>query len=202
MSSTTSLYGTPETRRRILDTAWRVLEERGSALTLAHVAQGAKVSRQAVYLHFGDRVGLLVALVDHIDESLGRDDLRARIHGADTGVLSLRRWVEAMSWYTAKIDPVCRVLEAAQYDDDALASAWRDRMTGRQAHIRRIIERIHAEGRLAKGWSVEAAIHTVYVVTMPGAWRELVVELGWSERKYAKHVTRLLERSLVTVVGT
>ena len=197
MSSEAALYGDPETRRRILQATWELLEQQGAGVTLVDVADKAGVSRQAVYLHFADRSGLLVALVDYIDLSLGAVQLRAHIHGGATGVESLQRWIQTMSWYTAKIDLVTQVLESSQYQDKALAAAWRDRMGRRQMHIRSIVERIAAEGQLAEGWSVDAVVDLIYVVTMPGAWRELTRELGWSAEQYSQHLTRLIQAALL-----
>lgn len=199
MSSETVAYGNPETRGRILQATWELLEDSASSVTLSRAAERAGVSRQAVYLHFGDRSGLLLALVDFIDESLGRDRLRARVFGAETGVESLRQWVRVMSWYTARIDRVTKVLESSQDHDPALRAAWRDRMDIRRGtHIQRIVEAIAAEDRLARGWTVAAAADLIYVVTMPGPWRELTQELGWSQRRYAARVWKLLERALVS----
>lgn len=201
MSSSSGRYGEPETRRRILQAAWELLESPDAEVTLAGTAARAGVSRQAVYLHFDDRSGLLVALVDFIDESLGRDELRAYVHGADTGVEGLRRWVEAMSWYTAKIDRVTQVLESGQDRDRGLTAAWRDRMNGRRDHIRRITVRLVSERRLAAGWETDAAVDLIYAITMPGPWRELTRRLGWSSDDYAQRVWRLLERGLLTAHG-
>jgi AcrR family transcriptional regulator len=198
MSSEPALYGDPETRRRILQAAWELLEQQDSGVTLVDVADRAGVSRQAVYLHFGDRSGLLVALVDFIDVSLGAVQLRAHIHGGATGVESLQRWIETMSWYTAKIDRVTQVLENSQYQDEALAAAWRDRMGRRQQHIRSIVERIAAEGHPAEGWSVDAVVDLIYVFTMPGAWRELTRELGWTAEQYTRNLLRLVESALLS----
>jgi AcrR family transcriptional regulator len=197
MSSEAAPYGDPDTRRRILQAAWELLEQQDAGVKLVDVADRAGVSRQAVYLHFGDRSGLLVALVDFIDVSLGAVQLRAHIHGGATGVESLQRWIETMSWYTAKIDRVTQVLESSQYQDEALAAAWRNRMGRRQQHIRSIVERIAAEGQLAKGWSVNAAVDLIYVITMPGAWRELTRELGWTAEQYSQHLTRLIQAALL-----
>lgn len=197
MSTNPASYGDPETRRRILDAAWAFLEERGTGIRIADVAAKAGVSRQAVYLHFGDRASLFVALGDHIDVSFGRDDLRTHVFGAPTGVEGLRRWVHTMSWYTAKIDSVSRILELAAESDEALGAAWKDRMTGRRGHVRRIAERIAAEGQLAEGWTVEAAADLIFTVTLPGPWRVLTSVLGWSEEQYAEEITRLLERSVL-----
>ena len=197
MSTSPASYGDPETRIRILDAAWALLEERGTGIRIADVAAKAGVSRQAVYLHFGDRASLFVALGDHIDVSFGRDDLRKHVFGAPTGVESLRRWVQTMSWYTAKIDSVSRILELGAESDEALGAVWKDRMTGRRGHVRRIAERIEAEGRLADGWTVEAAADLIFTVTLPGPWRVLTAVLGWSEERYAEEITGLLERSVL-----
>jgi AcrR family transcriptional regulator len=197
MSSAAEPYGDPDTRRRILDAAWALLEERGTGIRIADVAAKAGVSRQAVYLHFGDRVSLFVALGDHVDVTFGRDRLRTHVFGAPTGVEGLRRWVQTMSWYTAKIDSVSRILELAAETDKALAATWKDRMTGRRGHVRRIAERIASEGQLADGWSAEAAANLIFTVTLPGPWRVLTSVVGWSEERYADEITRLLERSLL-----
>jgi len=197
MSTSPASYGDPETRRRILDAAWALLEERGTGIRIADVAAKAGVSRQAVYLHFGDRASLFVALGDHIDVSFGRDDLRTHVFGAPTGLESLRRWVHTMSWYTAKIDSVSRILELGAESDEALGAAWKDRMTGRRGHVRRIAERIAAERQLADGWTAEAAADLIFSVTLPGPWRVLTSVLGWSEERYAEEITGLLERSVL-----
>src|SRR4029450_10752255 len=198
MSSEAALYGDPETRRRILQATWELLEQQGAGVKLVDVADRAGVTRQAVYLHFGDRSGLLVALVDYIDVSLGAVQLRAPIHGGATGVEGVQRWIQTMVWYTAKIDRVTQVLESSQYQDEALATAWRDRMDRRQQHIRSTPGRIPAEGGLAEGWSVDAAVDLIYVVTMPGACRELTRERGWTTEQYTQHLTRLIRSAFLT----
>lgn len=201
MSSAAAPYGDPETRRHILDAAWSLLEERGTGIRIADIASKAGVSRQAVYLHFGDRTSLFVALGEHIDITFGRDRLRAHVFGAPTGVESLRRWVRTMSWYTAKIDSVSRILELAAESDEALAAVWKDRMTGRRGHVRRIADRMAAEGQLADGWSAEGAADLIFTVTLPGPWRVLNSVAGWGKERYAREITRLLERSLLPPEG-
>jgi AcrR family transcriptional regulator len=197
VSSTPEPYGDPQTRTSILDAAWTLLEERGTGVRIADIAAKAGVSRQTVYLHFGDRASLFVALGDYVDVSFGRDRLRAHVFGAPTAVESLRRWVQTMSWYTAKIDSLSRIVELAGESDEALAAVWRDRMTGRRGHVRRIAERLAAEGRLVDGWTVESAGDLIFTVTLPGPWRVLTTVMGWSEERYADEVTGLLERSLL-----
>lgn len=189
--------GDPDTRVRILQAAWRLIEESGVNPRLVDIAERAGVSRQALYLHFGDRAGLLFALVQYIDQSLGKADLLQRIVEAPSGVESLDRMVEALSIYSAKVDNVVRVLEAAQYQDDAIAAAWRNRMTSRRTQVRAIMQRIADDGCLAEGWSVETATDLCYTVIMPGPWRELVHEIGWTPKQYAERMKRVLHRSFV-----
>jgi AcrR family transcriptional regulator len=197
MSSAQPAYGDPDTRRRILLATWEVIEEIGADIRISDVAERAGVSRQAIYLHFGDRAGLLLALVAFMPETLGFQKLLAHVFAAESGVEMLRRTVELHSTYSAKIDSVARVLEAAQFQDAALGAAWRDRMKRSRAAHRAIIERIAAEGRLAEGWTVDDAADLFYTVTMQGPWRELTGELGWSSEQYSERMTRLLLDSLV-----
>ena len=57
----------------MLEAARALLEERSAqAVKLEDVASRAGVSRQSVYLHFGSRAGLLLALVAHVEASRGR----------------------------------------------------------------------------------------------------------------------------------
>jgi AcrR family transcriptional regulator len=197
MSSAERAYGDPDTRRRILLATWEVIEEIGADIRISDVAERAGVSRQAIYLHFGDRASLLLALVAFMPETLGFQELLANVFAAESGVEMLRRAVALHSTYSAKIDSVARVLEAAQYQDAALGAAWRDRMKRSRTAHRAIIERIAAEGQLAEGWTVDEAADLFYTITMQGPWRELTRELGWSPEQYAERMASLLLDSLV-----
>jgi AcrR family transcriptional regulator len=197
VSSNPVRYGDPATRDRILRAAWDLLEERGAEVRLIDVADRARVSRQALYLHFGDRAGLLVALVEFMDENLGLEELVARVFAAPTGAEMLRRTMELYVRMAPRIDRVAQVLEADQHEDQAVAAAWRNRMDNRQRVHRMIVQRISDEGQLAEGWTVDAAADLLYAITMPGPWRELTRELGWTSDDYGRHLSRLLERALI-----
>lgn len=192
-----SPYGDPETRRRVLRATWELIEEQGATPTLSRVADRAEVSRQAVYLHFGDRPGLLVALVRFIDEKLELDDTAAYVRQAPSGPEALKRLVHAIAGFAAAVDPVAQVLEAEQHQDASVRAAWRDRMRGRRAMARSILEAIETEGHLADGWDTETASGLCYALTMPGVWRELTQESGWTTQQYADNVWRLLRDSLL-----
>lgn len=194
----TSAYGSAATRRRILQATWQLLEAGGTSARLADVAERAGVSRQAVYLHFGDRSSLLLALVAFMDETLGVDARAQEVFDAATGVEVLERAIALDAWLAPRIDPVARVFESRQYEDSDLRAAWRDRMDRRRDMHARVVQRLAAEGRLAEGWTLSAAADLLHAVLMPGVWRELAGECAWSLDAYSTALTRLLVRALVT----
>ena len=78
-------YGDPETRKRIIEVTGQLIVEHGSGLRLQEVAARAGVSRQTLYLHFGDRQGLILALVREMDATLQLADLLAHVYAAENG---------------------------------------------------------------------------------------------------------------------
>lgn len=195
--SSSAIYGDPDTRARILDATWAVVAEHGARVKLADVAARASVSRQALYLHFGDRVGLLVALVKHMDESLDLDESLAQVHAAPDGATLLEAAMRLNAIFWEKVRPVAQVLEASQYDDEALGAAWRDRMRFRLATFRGMIETIAERDELDEDWAIDDAAATLYAVAHFDTWRELVAEIGWSDEHYVESMSRLLQRSLL-----
>lgn len=190
-------YGSPQTREHILKVSWDLVAGHGSTLKLTEVAARAGVSRQALYLHFGDRTGLLLALVRHMDETLDLGTSLAHVHAApDAGEL-LCRTMRLNTRFWSAVLPVARILEATQYEDKALGAAWRDRMSFRQKTFSAIIRRISERGELAPDWTVETAADLLYGVAHFDTWRELVQHLGWTDDQYVDAMTRLLRRSLL-----
>lgn len=194
--SSTRRFGHITTRTQILDATWQLIEEYGKSPSLVAIAQKAGVSRQAVYLHFGDRTGLLVALIEHMNLQLGKESRVREIFDAPTGLEVLDRLVDGLSVFTARVDKVARVFEVEQYQDDAVAAAWRNVMSSRREQVREVIRRIAKDKQLAAVWTIASATDLCHCILMPGQWRELVHHLGWSPKRYAKHVKALLRRGL------
>ena len=194
-------YGDPDTCERILAATQALVAERGSKLKLSDVADRAGVSRQAVYLHFGDRTGLLVALVQHMDETLALADSLAHLFQAETGADVIARTMALHGRFSVSIDPVASILEAAQYEDEALGAAWRDRMRFRHQVHRKIVQRIAELGELAQECPPEAAADLLYALTLPGPWRELTRELGWEQSQYVNAMSWLLGKALLAPVS-
>lgn len=189
-------YGAPETRQRVLEVTRELLVERGSGLSLQEVAARAGVSRQALYLHFGDRQGLILALVRQMDETLQLADLLAHVYAAKNGRQLLERAMRLSTEFWRKVAPVAGVLVGSQ-EDDVLRAAWRDRMAFRRATFRRMAEQLDDMGELAPSWSVDDASALLYAVTHFDSWRELTGELGWSDDHYVEALGSLLGRALL-----
>lgn len=196
--SSDDAYGDPATRDRILRITEALVAEKGAGFTLSEVADRASVSRQAVYLHFGDRAGLLVALVQHMDDTLDLGVALARVQAAADGASLLEAAMRLNTTFWAAVFQVAQVLEAAQHgSDEALAAAWRDRMRFRLGTFRAMVSVLAERGELDPGWTIDEAAQMLYAVAHFDTWRELVRELGWSDDQYVASMTRLLRRALL-----
>ncbi len=197
MSSDPHVYGTPDTRQRILAATWSLIAEAGASFKIRDVAQRAEISRQAVYLHFGDRSGLLVGLVQHIDDVLELGASLGHVFEAPTSTELLQRLLRLNTEFWEAVAPVAQVLEAAQHDDHAVADAWRDRMLLRRHVFTTAVHQISGHNELATEWSVDGGAAMVYAVAAFEPWRELTRELGWNDDRYVEETTRLLVRALL-----
>src|SRR5258708_36371923 len=78
-----SSSGDKQTRRRILDVTLDLVARRGGAdVTMAQIARAARVSRQAVYLHFADRAALFTAAVADLEQRRGLPRAGQRVDGS------------------------------------------------------------------------------------------------------------------------
>jgi AcrR family transcriptional regulator len=186
------------TRTTILAATRSLLERDGyDAVSLERVAQAAGVSRQAVYLHFGSKAGLLLALVDHADQEEGLAEALRPIEEAGTAVEALDAFATFAGTYAPRIHAGAMAFDAARRTDQAAEQAWQDRMRMRRRLHRRLVERLQAEGRLAEGWTIEAATDFVWALTLPHLYQSLVEERGWSRRRYTELIRRVLAETLV-----
>ena len=55
-----------ETKSRILNATWKLLESGDNAVRMSDIAKAVGISRQALYLHYPNRADLLVATTKHI----------------------------------------------------------------------------------------------------------------------------------------
>jgi AcrR family transcriptional regulator len=184
------------TRERILSVAWKIARERGSVeFTLAEVASLAGVSRQALYLHFENRAGLLVEMARRIDHSSGFVSRLAatRKRAALPGFRQvLRLWHE----HLAEILPVARALEAAAITADEGARAYHDRMDAWRETLRISVVALAEARLLRREWTVDQATDWAFARTQPANYEYLVRQRGWSARTTTERTIRSLVAEL------
>jgi AcrR family transcriptional regulator len=184
--------GDPATRRRILDATLKLLTKRGGAgVKLSEVARAARVSRQAIYLHFADRAELFTAVVRHGDEQHGLPAAVQRIVDAPSGVDAIRAMVALQARLNPDIWPIARALEAVRRLDAAAERSWQDRLEHRLSGCRSIVGRLAREGTLRPGMPEGVAADLLCTLTSLRMWEDLVLERGWTAALYEESISQL-----------
>jgi len=184
---------------RILDTALSLITKRGNAhVTMAQIAKAARVSRQAVYLHFADRAALMLAVARHVDDKLGVPDEIRRMSAAPTAIAMLDTMVSMQARLNPAIWAIARGLDAIRRTDPAVEQAWQDRLNDRLGGCRAIVARLRSEGSLRAGLDSAVAADLLWTLTSLRMWEDLVLERGWSAEQYKQQLIRLLRETLTS----
>lgn len=187
------------TRQAILDATWKLLEEKGRAdLSQAEIAAAAGVSRQTLFLAFGNRTGLLTAMVRNKDlQSRHVAEMTTIAQADELRPADLERYLEIWLEYLPVIYPVGILLDAAAVTDREAAEVWDDRMKhALLAGIQRILRRLGQNGHLRPGTDPSEAADLIWSLVHPAAWRLLVAERGWAPARFAETRMEMI-RSLV-----
>jgi len=94
-----------------------------------------------------------------------------------------------------------KALLLAKDTDDAAAAAWNDRMLAMRDGCHAAIEAIHADGRLAPGWTPEIATDTLWTMLLVPNWENLTIECGWSTEQYVRWMQTMAKRTFVDAQG-
>ena len=181
----------------ILDAALSLIARRGDAdVTMAEIAEAAHVSRQAVYLHFGDRGSLLVALVRHADEKRGLAAAIRKIVAAPTGVAALLEMVALQARMNPGIWALARAFDAVRRVDKVVERSWQDRLQSRLDGCRAVVARLQREGALRPGLEPAAAADLLWAMTSLRTWEDLVLRRGWTAGEYETRIGESLLASL------
>jgi AcrR family transcriptional regulator len=187
-----------DTRERILLATWKLMEQsRGQGVRLEDVARAARVSRQAVYLHFHSRSDLLIATARYLDERL---ELPRRIQQAceaGNGMLGIEAYVAFWAAYIPEIYGLAKALLLARETDDAAAAAWADRMQALYQGCLSVVQTIATEGKLDPSWTIEAAADYFWATLSISTWEQLTFERGWSQDQYRERMQWIIKRALL-----
>lgn len=189
-----------KTKLRIIDAANQLLLKSGyHSVGLETVAAAAGVSRQTVYDRFGSKAGLLRAMIARREEQAGLPErLRAVVAETD-GLAMLRAMLDTVAAVDPQVYAHSRVVYAARLDDPLAAEMWNWRLRSRRTGMGAVFKKLAAEGRLRPGITEEVAADVAWAIASPHQYEYLVVERGWSLKRYRAHLgetiaARLLKR--------
>ena len=185
------------TKTRILDVTWRLLESGNTAIRMADIAKEAGVSRQALYLHFPTRAELLVATTRHIDTVKNIDQRLARSRSASTGIERLQAFVEAWGGYIPEIHGISVALRAMRNTDKEAAAAWEDRMQAVRQGCEAAVRAISEDGYLKKELTEVTAVDLLWTLLSVENWERLVLECCWSQSEYEQTLKQISEATLL-----
>jgi AcrR family transcriptional regulator len=195
-----------QTRRRILEAAYRLFVERGYAgTTIAAVAVEARVAPETVYLALGGKRGLLEGVIE--SAIAGEDDPPAEVN---EWWLTVARLPDAPQRLGKMVEYSCRILERTcpihvvirgAADKEAFAAALgrrllRDRLRNQTERIRQ-----HLDGDLRPELSIDEAGQRYCALTSPELYHTLTVEFGWTPARHRSWLTDLLTVELIGPSG-
>lgn len=189
-----------ETRHDILDAAWDLIAEHGADASVAQIATAAGVSRQAIYMYFNNRGGLLIALVRRADE---RFEIHRRLGDSLTiGDPAQRLDAAVSAWldFVPEILPVARDLIRLKPTDEDARRAWEDRMDELRIWMKTVTETLQRDGALATGWQVDDAADFLWTLTSVNSWSLLVDECGWPPNKAKNRIRTSAATVLLDIV--
>jgi AcrR family transcriptional regulator len=187
-----------DTRKRILEATWRLLEKhRGRGVQMRDIAEAVGISRQALYLHFSSRAELMIATIHYVDEVKGLHEHPNRLKVATTGIALLEASVDVWGNYIPEIYGLAKALLSTRDTDEATAAAWNDSMSCLRDVCREIVEALEREGNLAPGWSGSDAVDMLWTMLSIHNWEQLTIDCGWSTPQYIAWMKILLIRSFV-----
>lgn len=185
------------TRTAILDAAWRRLSIPGDPARLEDIAADAGVTRQSVYLHFGTRAGLLVALVQHMDEVLGLVERIAALGEIEDPLEAFEKNLRLMASYQTRIHGVAMALTRLKDTDPDARAAFDDRMKARHDGLLAGLRVLSRAGLLAQDWTVAKVADVIWQAGAPSSYDLLVIDRGWTPKEFERWLVHL-GRSFLT----
>lgn len=192
-----------ETRGAILEAAWSLMagQHRLDA-GMAEIAAAAGVTRQTVFLSFGNRAGVLVAMARHKDTQGDHVQRMRRIASTGADMEALHAFVDAWLDYLPVVYPVAIQLETASLSDADANAAWQDRIfsQGVRLGLEKILGKIVSDGALGDKVNASQLVDLCLTQMVPSTWRYLVVERGWTAEAYATSRHLLIDTVLASAM--
>jgi AcrR family transcriptional regulator len=171
-----------QTRGDILRAARRLFAERGYAGTsINDIAEEAGVAVQTIYARLGSKRGMLLALIDLIDEEAGVGPLAPQVTSAGTPLAVLRGGVRLTRSFQERCGDIIEALVTAAAAEPELADAVAEGQRRHRQGARLTIDRVQDLHGLRHDVPPQRAKALFALSTSHEAWRELTrgYELDW-----------------------
>lgn len=187
-----------QTRRDILATARRLFADRGYAATsINDIAAEAGVAVQTIYARVGSKRGMVLAMLDLIDEEAGVAQLVPEVMRASAPDEALRAGIGITRAVHEHCGDIIEALFTAVGAEPELAEAVAEGQRRHREGARFTVGRIQALGGLRADVPPKHAQALFALSTNHEAWRELTDghQLGWNTAE--ARLTDALTRSLL-----
>ena len=193
-----------QTQSRILDAAQRLFAEKGyPASTVDAIAADAGVAVDTVYAAFGNKRGVLQALLNvRVGGDEAELDLLARagpqaVQREPDQRAQLAAFAAAVSSIIERARPVDDIIRGAAAVDADIATLRSEAQAYRYRNMRQLVSWLAAKGPLREGLSEDDAAAIVWTMTSPEVHGLLRVARGWSAERYAAWLAQTLARTLL-----
>lgn len=186
------------TRERILKSTWTLLERGGAnAVRMSDIAKAAKISRQALYLHFPNRAELLVATTRYLDEVYDVDARLEPSRTATSGSARLVAWVDAWCTYIPLIYGVGKALMAMKDTDEEAKAAWSNRMSAVREGCAAAVRGLAHDDLLTNTLTEDEATDALWSLLSVRMWEHLRIDCGWEQDRYVALMQEMAAAALL-----
>lgn len=186
-----------QTKTRILETTWKVLETRIDKNRMSDIAKAVGISRQALYLHYPTRAELLIATTKHIDKVKKVNQRLELSRAAGSGIERLHFFIKAWGGYIPEIHGISVALRNMRENDKAAAEAWDERMQAVRHGCQAAVRAIEKDGKLKSDLSEQVATDILWTLLTVENWERLVLDCTWSQSEYEIKMIELAEIALL-----
>jgi AcrR family transcriptional regulator len=192
------------TRRDILEAAQRLFEKHGyPATSMAAIAAEAGVAVKTVYLAFGTKRGVLLALWhlllrgDEEPVPVGeRSWFREVIHEPDPA-RQLRRTAHNSRVVKERAAALLEVVRDAASSDPELDALWNRIQSDFYENQRAIVQALHDNNGLKPGLDVARGADVLWTLNHPSLYWLLVGDRGWTPEQYETWLAEVLAAQLL-----
>ena len=187
-----------ETRRRIVDTARRLIGKNGyDGTTIAGIANEAGVATQTVYAIFGSKQGILKALIDRAIYGLDYEELVLRALAQSDSADRLRHAAKIAREIHESERAELDFLRKAGVENPEAVALDKEREAHRFEAQTVMIDSLEDDHALRPGLKRSTAHEILWSLTGRDLFRMLVVARKWSATRYQDWLGELLVKELL-----